>query len=163
MRILSLLLASSLGASVPVAMQNMGGTCQPGPRWCLGAVSVVKQLTGSEGGPQALEGYTLVDTRGSVRLAHGTIGNIEQAGDGDLIEARPLQSGGVVTGQGRVSRWIGLFIDKPKEARAGQVADYRAIQFSNGLFLTPDMQDGKPILKLCPDDPRQAPCVIFKP
>jgi hypothetical protein len=156
--------AVTLGAVGPVAMHNFGGTCPVGPRWCLGTVSVVKQLTGSEGGPQALEGYTIVETRAAVRLAHGTIGNIEQAGSGDLIEARPLQSGGILTGQGRVARWVGLFIDKPKEARAGQLQDFRAIQFDNGLYLTTGMDgDGKPYLALCPNLATTGPCQVFKP
>jgi hypothetical protein len=176
--VIGVMFLTSLCASVttlaltegPRAMHNFGGTCSPSSgQWCLGTVSVVRQMTASEGGPQALEGYTIVDTRGTVRLAHGTIGNIEQAGSGDLSEARPLQSGGVVSGTGRVHRWTGLFIDRPKTMGtndpAPNVIDYRAIQFSNGLFLTPDVdpKDGKPILKLCTNDPRDAPCVILKP
>lgn len=153
----------------PRAAYELSGQCRVDERWCLGTVSVVEQLTASEGGPEALEGFTRVNTRGSVRLALGTIGNIEQAGSGDLIEARSLQAGGVFTGSGRVGRWVGLFIDKPKIKGSGaavpsaQLPDYRAIQFANGLYLTPDTQDGVPVLKLCPDDPQQAPCLILKP
>jgi hypothetical protein len=144
----------------PVAMQNFGGTCRVGPRWCLGAVSVVRQQTGSEGGPQALEGYTIVDTRSKVRLAMGVIGNVEQAGSGEVVEVRPLQSGGVITGTGPVERWTGLWIDKPKEQAPGQLLDYRAIQFSNGFYITTAKdQQGQDTLVVCAPDRR---CTVFR-
>lgn len=152
----------------PPAGHMLTATCGAASRWCLGTVSVIEQVTGSEGGPQALEGFTRVDTRGSVRLALGTIGNVEQAGSGEIIEARSVQAGGVVTGTGPIRRWVGVFIDRPKvkgtNTLAPNIADFRAIQFNNGLYLTTDVdQDGRPVLKLCTDDPRQAPCMIFKP
>jgi hypothetical protein len=153
----------------PRATHQLAGRCEPGDRWCLGTVSFIEQLTGSEGGPQALEGYTRVSTRASVRLAHGTIGNIEQAGSGDLIEARSLQAGGVVAGSGRVGRWVGVFIDRPKQKGSGapipreQMPDFRAIQFDNGLYLTTDVINGKPALLLCPNIATEAPCLVFKP
>jgi hypothetical protein len=144
----------------PVAMQNFGGTCRVGPRWCLGTVSVVRQQTGSEGGPQALEGYTIVDTRSKVRLAMGVIGNVEQAGSGEVVEVRSLQSGGVITGTGRIQRWTGLWLDKPKEQVPGQLQDYRAIQFSNGFYITTaTAQDGAPTLVVCAPDRR---CTEFR-
>jgi hypothetical protein len=163
------LMAFALGGvtawSGPVAMQNLGGTCQAGPRWCLGTVSIVRQLTGSEGGPQALEGYTIVETRGKVRLAMGVIGNIEQAGSGEIVEARPLQSGGVIHGDGRIHRWTSLTLDKPDGKYENQIIDYRAIQFDNGLYLTSgiDARDGKPYLGLCPNLATDGPCQMFKP
>lgn len=167
----------ALLAAAPAAAQ--GGPTWNGPRpynffeaacrfetWCLGAVSVVHQRTANErGGPQALEGYTVIETRGRVRLAMGTIGNVEQAGSGEIVEVRPLQSGGVLTGTGRVHRWTSLFLDRPKDKTPNQIVDYRAIQFDNGLHLTTgvDPRDGKPYLALCPDDPRAGPCQLFKP
>jgi hypothetical protein len=166
--VLGLLVGGAITWNGPTPMHQLGGDCASNTRWCLGTASVVRQLTSSEGGPQALEGYTIVDTRGSVRLAHGTIGNIEQAGSGELIEARPLQSGGTITGSGRVHRWTGVFIDRPKtmgtSEPAPNVIDFRAIQFDNGLYLTTATDtDGKPMLLVCPSDPRQAPCMKLKP
>lgn len=167
-----LILGTLLGSVVwngPTPMHQLGGQCGA-EKTCLGTASVVRQITGTDGGPQALEGYTTVDTRGSVRLAMGTIGNVEQAGSGDIVEVRPLQSGGVVTGTGRIHRWTALVLDKPKKmggqpVSPEQLIDYRAIQFANGLHLRAeiDPRDGKPYLALCPDDVRSGPCQMFKP
>lgn len=112
----------------------------------VGVQSRMTQRVASPGGPQALEGYTLVaHDRGSVALAIGTIGNVEMNGAGNVGFIRGLQSGGVVTGPGRVGVWSGLFLSQPR-ARASappyvgpvNIERYDYITFDNGWSIRPN-------------------------
>jgi len=94
------------------------------------------------GGPQALEGYVkIAHDRGVVALAIGAIGNVEQNGAGDVTEIRSTQSGGVVTGPGRVHHWTGHYFAQPRRAAnyTGavnlDVVDYAT--FDNGWAIRP--------------------------
>jgi hypothetical protein len=150
----------------PRAMQQLGGVCPANEVWCLGAVSLVQQKTPNEqGGPQGLEGYVEIShDRGDVRLAIGTIGNIEHQGRGRVLQAVPLASGGVLKGEGDVAVWTALSLGKPIAKGTGRIIDYRAIQFDNGLHLRTGVdRDGQPYLGLCPDVATAGPCVIWKP
>ena len=111
-------------------------------RWSLCTLFHITQSTASEGGPQALEGYTYVNhPRGSVGLAIGTLGNIELAATGDTKSARALQGGVVVSGPGRVEHATTLYLSQPK--RRGDYpgptqierADY--VTFDNGWSIRP--------------------------
>lgn len=103
------------------------------------------------GGPQALEGYAVVShDRGTTRLALGTIGNVQMDARGDTTEIRSLQAGGVITNDGHVSRWSGVFISQPSAglgyAGPTHLDRYDYITFDNGWSLRPD---GDRLL-LCP-------------
>jgi len=113
----------------------------------VGLQSVIDALLAlPDGGPQALEGYTkIAHDRGNTRLALGIIGNVEMNGHGDVAEVRSLQAGGVVTNNGHVRLWTGLYLDRPKagEGYAGPVnierVDY--ITFDNGWSIRPNGSD----------------------
>lgn len=100
----------------------------------------ITQRRASAGGPQALEGYTLLDhDAGSVRLALGTIGNVEVHGAGAVAEIASLQAGGVVTGPGHVGVWSGLKIVRPAARTSApaylgpvNIDQFNDITFSNG-------------------------------
>lgn len=156
---IALVLAASLLSSVctaavvtwkgPTPFHQFGGRCNPGDRWCLGAASVVRQDTpNANGGPQALEGYTHVNHQtGSVKLALGTLGNIELGGaSGTVTEmAYALNGGLVVTGPGVVERAAALTLATPK--RHGDytgpinVKESLYIAFDNGWTIKPQGPD----------------------
>lgn len=100
-------------------------------------------LAVEQGGPQALEGYTILShDRGNTRLAFGSLGNVEMNARGTTTEIRSMQAGGVITADGRVSRWSGLYLSRP---RAGEGYDgpvnvdrYDYITFDNGWSIRPD-------------------------
>jgi len=74
------------------------------------------------GGPQGLEGYVYIKhPEGKTRLAIGTIGNVEVAGSGAVTEIRSMQAGGIVSGSGRVDKWVGILLARPggKRDRVG--------------------------------------------
>lgn len=69
-----------------------------------GLVGQVANTAMPEGGPQAFECYTYDDhPTGTTRLTFGCISNVEIAGAGHTREVR---GGGVLSGSGRVDRWI---------------------------------------------------------
>lgn len=128
----------------PRPFHQLGGVCQPADRYCLGAASVVRQSTPSEGGPQALEGYTHVAHQtGRVQLAIGTIGNVELGGASGTVtdSARALQGGLVVTGPGYIERAVSLSLHqaKPKGDYTGavNVKESIYIEFDNGWTIRP--------------------------
>lgn len=122
----------------------------------VGVQSHITQQTDSIGGPQALEGYTLVaHDRGTVALALGTIGNVEQNGAGDVNRIASLQGGGVVTGPGRVHQWSALSLFQPRARRSApaytgpvNIDRFDYITFDNGWSIRPNGDQ----LQLC--DPR---------
>lgn len=129
----------------PKAKQYFEHTCN-GDTWCLGTVSVVNQMyPNADGGPQALEGYTVVKHEiGTVRLVMGTIGNIELGGGSRTVveSAVALQGGLVVTGPGYVAHATSLSLVQPRAhggytggVNLGRV-DY--ITFDNGWSIRPD-------------------------
>lgn len=130
----------------PTPFHHLGGRCAPNVRWCLGTASVVRQDTPMpNGGPQALEGYTIVAHKtGSVALVLGTIGNIELAGaSGTVTEKAVALSGGlVVNGEGVVNRPVALSLRQP--VRFGgykgplNVKDPIYIEFDNGWTIRPN-------------------------
>lgn len=96
-----------------------------------------------DGGPQALEGYCAVShDRGTTRLALGTIGNVEMNARGQTIEIRSMQAGGVITNDGHVARWSGLYLSRPVagEGYTGptHVDRYDYVTFDNGWSIRPD-------------------------
>jgi hypothetical protein len=109
-----------------------------------------------DGGPQALGGYTYINhPHGFTRLAIGTIGNMKVANSGTVIEARPVQSEGEVTGDDDVFEWNAYTVSRPKEKRRGQVKRFNAIKFGNGWTF---VEQGEQLL-LCP--PGNARCRAF--
>jgi len=125
--------------------------CTDDTVWCLGFMSRVEQHTPNfTGGPQALEGYTYLNhNQGRVRLAFGTLGNIEVHGAGTTSDARALQGGVVVSGPGRVSFGTSLYLvgcvkhgDYTGTLNVGR-CDY--VTFGNGWSIRPD----GPALVLC--------------
>ncbi|MBZ5560166.1 MAG: hypothetical protein LAO77_23155 [Acidobacteriia bacterium] len=106
----------------------------------------ITQLVASPGGPQALEGYTLVaHDHGTVALALGTIGNVEIGGAGDVTEVAPLQSGGVFTGPGHVARWSALKLFRPRARTSDppytgpvHLDEFSYLRFDNGWSLRGD-------------------------
>jgi hypothetical protein len=124
----------------PNPIHQLGGMCGT-QQYCLGTASVVRQETGSpNGGPQALEGYSVVNNpAGSVvRHASGTIGNLEIAGAGAVTIARSLTTGLVFSGSGRVKHasTLNLFVGR-KAGYTGPVNVERLdfITFPNGWSL----------------------------
>jgi hypothetical protein len=119
----------------------------------VGVQSVIDQpVENPAGGPQALEGYTrLSHSRGTVRLALGTIGNVELNAHGDTTLVRSLQAGGVITNDGPVQQWSGLFLSKPVAGEgyrgSTNVKRYDYITFDNGWSIRPD---GKNLLICTP-------------
>lgn len=111
---------------------------------CVGVQSRTSALVAMpDGGPQALEGYTTIaHDRGLVKLALGTIGNVEMNARGDVAMVRSLQAGGVVTNDGRVQQWSGLYLSRPRagEGYAGAVNVQRFdyVTFDNGWSIRPD-------------------------
>jgi hypothetical protein len=112
-------------------------------RSTVGRQSLIQQLAAApDGGPQALEGYTLIaHDRGLVRLAIGTIGNVEMNGAGDVDEIRSMQSGGVITNGGHVAHWTGHHFARPTRGPGYtgpinvDVIDY--VTFDNGWAIRP--------------------------
>jgi len=122
-----------------------------------GVIGQVSPVAMPDGGPQALEGYTyLSHPTGTTRLAFGVISNVELAGAGGVTEVRSMQSGGVVTGSGKIGRWVGIAIARPGGTKGLEVpfvpilvTDQQAltilrgtistdkIRFSNGWILQP--------------------------
>ena len=130
--------------------------CQREATWCLGLMSrVVQTQSNAIGGPQGLEGYVVLDQQGVVRLAIGTIGNIEIRGAGHTEDVRGVQSGGVFTGLGTVDTWTAFTVHRPQERRAGQIRRFNAIKFGNGWSF---VEDGDKLF-LCP--PRSDRCHSF--
>jgi hypothetical protein len=79
-----------------------------------GVVGQVAQQAMPKGGPQGLEGYVYVNhDEGNTRLAIGTIGNVEVAGAGTVTEVRSMQAGGIISGSGKVDRWVGIYLPYP--------------------------------------------------
>lgn len=121
----------------------------------VGLQSVIDQpVENRAGGPQALEGYTRIShTRGSVKLAIGTIGNVEMNARGDVETMRSLQAGGVITSDGRVKQATGLFLSKPVAGEGYQgpvnVDRYDYVTFDNGWSIRPD---GKRLLLCDPEN-----------
>ena len=111
-------------------------------RWTLCGLFYASQSDPApDGGPQALEGYTVVQHDvGTVALAIGTIGNVELAGAGRTKEARSLQAGGVITGSGVTERWVGLAISQPQPAdgATGRIERREYVAFDNGWSIRPD-------------------------
>jgi hypothetical protein len=114
-----------------------------GARSSVAMQSVIEQLTPTpDGGPQALEGYTkIAHDRGLVRLALGTIGNVEMNGAGDVEEIRSMQAGGVVTNRGRVKHWTGMYFSRPRAGLgytgAANIDVYDYATFDNGWSIRP--------------------------
>jgi hypothetical protein len=122
----------------------MEGYADTGALSTVNVQSVIHQQTASlEGGPQAFEGYTLIEhDRGTVNIAIGTIGNVEQNGAGEVNDIRSMQAGGVVTGPGRVHHWAGLSISAPRARSdykgAVNIERYDYVDFDNGWSIRPD-------------------------
>lgn len=105
-----------------------------------GAFRIEQTLPNPNGGPQALEGYVdLAHPFGDVKLAIGTIGNIEVSGSGHTIEARSMQAGGVISGSGIVDEWNSLVLAEPgrKAGATGSVTKVNYIKFGNGWTIRP--------------------------
>lgn len=124
--------------------RRFNATCTDASVWCLGLMSHVTQTTPNvTGGPQALEGYALVNhPNGRVRQVLATIGNIELKGAGATADARALQGSVVVNGPGRVDFATSLNLvgcvrqggyDGPIDVGR---CDY--VTFGNGWSLRPD-------------------------
>jgi hypothetical protein len=148
-RILPLLLAGMFGGFCARAdtqwsdvTKRYAQSCTGGDtRWTLCSLSYIVQRQPSEGGPQALEGYTqIAHQSGTVALALGTIGNVEVAGRGRTTEVRSMQAGGVITGDGSVQHWSGITLSRPQAVNGarGSVDRYDYITFDNGWSIRPD-------------------------
>lgn len=132
----------------PTAKHQLGGVCGQ-ERWCLGTSSVVRQDNANDiGGPQALEGYTIVAHKeGKVQLVLGTIGNIELGGaSGTVVDVAAALNGGlVVTGPGVVQEAISLSLAaaKPHGSYKGpvNVKTSTYIKFDNGWRIRPSGPD----------------------
>jgi len=108
------------------AWSQVAHTAPPGqPNALGGVVGQVATTAMPNGGPQALEGYAyLSHPDGVTRLALGIIGNVEVAGSGGVTEVRSMQSGGIISGTGKVDRWVGLMIGRPAGAAGAKVPFY---------------------------------------
>ena len=85
-------------------------------RWMICGLFYAHQKVASEGGPQALEGYTVVDhDSGRVRHAMATIGNMELSGaSGTVTEVADALTGGfVVSDRGVVEQANSLMLRRP--------------------------------------------------
>jgi hypothetical protein len=72
------------------------------------------QLNSTTGSIQGVEGYTKTShSSGTVNTAIGTIGNVEVGGAGGVTEARGMQAGVVITGNGNVGNAKSLFVSPP--------------------------------------------------
>jgi len=92
-----------------------------------GVIGQVARVAMPDGGPQAFEDYTyLMHPEGTTRLAIGTLGNVEVAGAGDVTEVRTLQGGGLISGKGKVDRWVGLSLHRPSSG-PGQLGTFAPI------------------------------------
>jgi hypothetical protein len=86
---------------------------------------------------QGVEGYTLTsNASGSVRLAMGTLGNIEHKGAGSLLESRSVQAGGVLSGKGNVRDWIAFYAQPVSITGTGSIIN------AYGLYID-DYQSGR--------------------
>lgn len=123
-------------------------TCAEGrwTRWTLcGLYYITQSQPAPSGGPQALEGYAVVQHRaGTVQLAIGTLGNIELAGAAGTETERAVALGGglVVAGPGHVAHATSLSLNQPHKHSTydGPMSidriDY--VTFDNGWSIRPD-------------------------
>jgi len=101
-----------------------------------GVVGQVARVAMPRGGPQAFEGYTyLMHPEGTTKLAIGTLGNVEVASAGSVKEVRTLQGGGVISGTGKVDRWVGLSLHRPR-SQPGQIGSFEPIVVEDPAALT---------------------------
>ena len=120
--------------------------CQAGSeRWTICQMVYITATKPSEGGPQALEGYTKVaHQNGSIGLVMGTIGNVELSGASGTVtkDARALQGGFVVTNSGVVERASSLVLVQPKVGEnytgTANIKEANYILFDNGWRIAPN-------------------------
>lgn len=122
--------------------------CRDGlQQWTICGLFYMQQTSPSPiGGPQGVEGYTVVNVReGHVGLAMGALGNVEQAGEGSIGRIVALQGGIVVNGPGGIGEAVSLNL--PGVLKHGDytgpvnVAKQKYIQFGNGWSFRPDGAD----------------------
>lgn len=89
----------------------------------LNGIFYLEQSVATSGSAQGVEGYVKTSNpTGAVVLAIGVVGNIEHSGAGDLDYARPVQSGGIVSGNGTVTEWA-AFYAQPVAITGGGVVE----------------------------------------